>query len=126
MPSSNGRGGHHPRGGGAERRFQPDSRGGFFNQPGDYATLTATGAALTRYASRTHRHKRSGPAARSTMSRTLTATASPPATTAAGSSSLTHTSGPSLQFTYNAAGLIVGVTDSDGRTTTYTYDATNH
>ena len=39
--------------------------------------------------------------------------------------SLTASSGQSITIAYNAAGLISTVTDSQGRVTTYTYDATN-
>lgn len=39
--------------------------------------------------------------------------------------SLTATSGQSISLAYNAAGLLSTVTDSAGRATTYSYDATN-
>ncbi|MBE2259307.1 MAG: RHS repeat protein, partial [Rhodobacteraceae bacterium] len=38
---------------------------------------------------------------------------------------LTHSSGQSLAIGYNASGRITSVTDSDGRQTLYTYDASN-
>ena len=38
---------------------------------------------------------------------------------------MTHSSGESLQISYNAAGLIQSMTDSTGRTTTYSYDLRN-
>src|SRR5206468_47400 len=40
-------------------------------------------------------------------------------------SSLTASSGPSITIGYNGAGLIGTVSDSQGRSTTYTYDATS-
>jgi RHS repeat-associated protein len=115
---------HEPAG--ADRRFQPDSRGGYFAQPGDYGTLTVAGNGdyLVRQQDGTvTAFLPGGPIdyVQDTNGNRITA-----GYNAAGQlTSLTHSSGQSLQIAYNSAGLIASITDSDNRTTTYSYDPTN-
>jgi RHS repeat-associated protein len=107
------------------RIFQPDSRGGFFAQPGDYGVLTAlpdgtfvlreqNGLASAFRADGKLDHVEDVNGNRITCGYTgdlLT--------------SLTHSSGQVLLLAYNAAGRIERVTDPDGRQTLFTYDAAN-
>jgi RHS repeat-associated protein len=108
---------------GARRRFQPDSRGGFFTQPGDYAKLTMLAGGPFRL------REQSGSVTvfsadgkldyvEDTSGNRITAGYS-----AGRLTSLTHSSGPFLALAYNAAGLIESVTTSDGRQARFTYDA---
>jgi RHS repeat-associated protein len=111
-------------GSGSERRFQPDRRGGFFDQPGDHGMLIAgPGGTFTL-------HELNGLVTafradgkidyvQDTNNNRITAGYTGDLLT-----SLTHSSGQTLQFAYNA-GRIIRVTDPVGRATTYTYDATN-
>ncbi|MFI5453930.1 MAG: Ig-like domain-containing protein [Isosphaerales bacterium] len=110
---------------GSLRRFQPDSRGGYFDQPGDHGTLEAlpgggynltelSGAATTYNANGTLNY------VQDTNGNRITA-----GYTGGLLTKLTHSSGQSLTLQYNAAGLVSSVTDSAGRTTTYAYDPTN-
>src|SRR5262249_7773239 len=109
---------------GSRREFQPDSRGGYFADPGDCCTLTSTSGGFTL------REKdgsitdfgRDGRIAdvQDVNGNKVTTTYTNGLLT-----SLTASTGQSLSFTYNAAGLIIKVTDSTGRKTTYTYDSTN-
>ena len=107
--------------GGATRVFQPDVRGGFFNQAGDYGKLTDLGSG--RYELRetdgTQTYFRSDGLldyVQDLNGNRITAAYSGGLLT-----SLTHSSGQSLQFTYSG-GLLQSVTDPFGRVTTYAYD----
>ena len=110
--------------GGSQRTFLPDSRytGRYFSETGDHGTLTAgTGGTFTlqetdgtiyifrpdgklSYVEDTNHNRITCGYADDLLA------------------SLTHSSGQSLQITYNSAGRIQSMTDSVGRTTTYTYD----
>jgi RHS repeat-associated protein len=109
---------------GAPRIFTPDSRGGYFPEPGDTGTLTAvSGGFLLReddgestmfgsnglisYVQDIH-----GNRVDALYTNGLLA-------------SLTAATGQGLTFTYNSAGLITSVTDSTGRATSYAYDPSN-
>jgi RHS repeat-associated protein len=111
--------------GGSIRRFQPDSRGGYFAQAGDHGTLAARtggGYTLTELDGQVTAYNANGSLAyvQDTDGNRITA-----GYTGVLLTSLTHSSGQSLTLAYNAAGLISTITDSVGRTTTYNYDPTN-
>src|SRR5262249_48663056 len=106
---------------GAERRFQPDRRGGFFAQPGDHASLTSQGAGvytlqdldglLTAFNADGTVHY-----LQDTNGNRITA-----GYTNGLLSSLTHSSGQQLLIHYNTAGRIDSITDpASGRSATYT------
>ncbi len=110
---------------GLQREFQPDTRGGYFDQTGDYGVLTANadgsfslreldGSVTGFNADGTVAYEQDSNGNRVTAGYTnglLT--------------SLTGSSGQWMDLAYSAAGRIVQVTDSNGRTTSYTYDPTN-
>ncbi len=111
--------------GGIQRRFQPDSRNnGYFAENGDASTLTrgpgnelllreADGLQIAYHADGRLDY------VRDTNGNRITASY------AAGRlSGLSHSAGQSLTLSYNAAGRVEQVTDSLGRQTLYTYDAT--
>ena len=111
--------------GGSIRRFQPDSRGGYFAQAGDHGTLAARsggGYTLTELDGQVTAYNADGSLAyvQDTNGNRITA-----GYTGGLLTSLTHSSGQSLTLAYNAAGLVSTITDSAGRTTTYNYDPTN-
>ena len=113
--------------GGSQRIFQPDSRtaGTFFSEPGDTGTLTSDGAGgylLTEADGTVTDYNADGTLSyiQDTNGNRITA-----GYTGGRLTSLTSSSGPSITIAYNAAGLISTVSDSQGRVTTYTYDATN-
>ena len=113
--------------GGAQRVFQPDSRtaGAFFSEPGDTGTLTSDGEGgylLTEADGTATDYNANGTLnyIQDTNGNRITA-----GYTGGRLTSLTASSGQSITIAYNAAGLISTVTDSQGRVTTYTYDATN-
>jgi len=110
---------------GSLRRFQPDSRGGYFDQPGDHGTLAAAaggGYTLTELDGQVTAYNADGTLAyaEDTNGNRITASYSGGLL-----SRLTDSSGQYLAFTYNSANLVATVTDSAGRTTTYNYDPTN-
>jgi RHS repeat-associated protein len=112
---------------GTPRVFQPDSRPGrsYLAQPGDSGTLTATGIGVfqLREADGTlYVFRADGKLdyIEDTNGNRITC-----GYMAGQLTSLTHSSGQSLTIVYNAAGRISEVTDSDGRQTFYTYDASN-
>jgi len=111
--------------GGSSRVFQPDSRGGYFDQAGDHGVLTSFGDG-TFSLQETH--------GLNTVFRSdgkLNYVEDPNGNTISASwsdnrlTSLAHSSGQSLQFTY-AGNVIRTVTDQVGRTTTFSYDAMGH
>ncbi|MBI1915416.1 MAG: hypothetical protein HYS12_11870 [Planctomycetes bacterium] len=108
--------------GGAVRVFQPDSRGGYFAQAGDFATLTADGGGfrLRETDGTTTAFNADGTLAHVEDANGNRINAG---YTAGRLTSLTHSSGQSLQIAYNAAGRISTVTDSAGRQSVFTYDA---
>ena len=102
--------------GGSIRRFQPDSRGGYFAQPGDHGTLAARsggGYTLTELDGQITAYNADGSLAyvQDTNGNRITA-----GYTGGLLTSLTHSSGQSLTLAYNAAGLVSTITDSAGRT----------
>jgi YD repeat-containing protein len=109
--------------GSAQRTFQPDVRGGWFANKGDYGTLRATGAGSYTL------QEKSGLLTAFRPDGKLDYVADPNGNrvTAAYTGSLltrlTHSAGPWLQIDHNASGLISRITDSVGRITGYTYDA---
>ena len=113
--------------GGAERVFQPDSRAGgaYFSEPGDTGTLTSDangGYLLTEADGTASDYNPNGTLnyIQDTNGNRITA-----GYTGGLLTSLTAWSGQSITIGHNAAGLISSVSDSDGRTTTYTYDSRN-
>jgi RHS repeat-associated protein len=111
--------------GGSTRVFQPDSRGGYFDQAGDYGVLTSLGNGAYSL-QETH-----GLITFYNSNGTLNYIQDPNGNTVTASwsgnllTSLTHSSGQSLQFTYSG-NLIQTVTDPVGRTTTFSYDSMGH
>ncbi len=110
---------------GSLRRFQPDSRGGYFDQPGDYGTLAALpggGYTLTELDGQVTAYNPDGTLnyIQDTNGNRITTSYTDGLLT-----KLTHSSGQFLLLAYNNAGLISSITDSDGRTTTYHYDPTD-
>ena len=110
---------------GAQLKFEPDRRGGYFNQAGNHSLLTATGASA--YSLReinglftAFRSDGNVDFVEDTNGNRVTA-----GYTGVLLTSLTHSSGSNLQIVYNAAGRIIRVTASDGRVTSYSYDAGN-
>ena len=112
---------------GAERIFQPDSRGSdYFDQLGDHGTLAAgTGGTFTLQESDGQIEQFNADGTldyiQDTNGNRITA-----AYSSGRLASLTSTSGASLTLAYNPAGLIASVTASDGRAVHYTYDAGQH
>jgi len=112
-------------GDGSQRRFEPDSRGGYFDQPGDHATLTKLnngGYALTETNGVTTAFRSDGNVdyLQDTNGNRITAGYTNGLLT-----SLTHSSGQSLQIAYDG-GRIKTITDpASGRVTAYTYDASD-
>jgi len=112
-------------GDGSDRRFQPGRQGGYVDQAGDHGTLTAFGDGtftireLNGIVTGFRADGRIG-YVQDTDGNRITAGYTGDLLT-----SLTHSSGQFLHIAHNSAGLIASVTDSDGRTTTYQYDATN-
>ncbi|MFI5460129.1 MAG: RHS repeat-associated core domain-containing protein [Isosphaerales bacterium] len=112
---------------GAERVFQPDSRGSdYFDQLGDHGTLAA-GAGGTFTLQETNGQIEQFNAdgtldyIQDTTGNRITATYS-----GGRLATLSSTSGASLTLAHNPAGLIASVTSSDGRAVHYTYDAGQH
>jgi len=110
---------------GYQRRFQPDSRGGYLASKTDYGTLTATGGGTFKIREQ-HGVIRAYLAngridyVQDANSNRITASY-----TGSQLTNLKHTSGATLTIAYNSAGRIASVTDSVGRVATYTYDASN-
>ena len=110
---------------GSLRRFQPDSRGGYFDQTGDHATLAKVsggGFTLTEINGQVTAFNSNGTLnyIQDTNGNRITATYTNGLLT-----KLTHSSGQFLTLAYNATGLVSTITDSAGRVTTYQYDTTN-
>jgi RHS repeat-associated protein len=110
---------------GRQRRFEPDSRGGYFVQPGDHANLTSLGGGVFTVQEPLGlliRFRSDGKIdfAEDPNGNRVTANY-----TGGQITGLSHSSGQSLQITYNAAGRIERVNDSVGRAILYEYDATN-
>jgi len=110
-------------GNGTQRIFQPDMRGGYFDQPGDHATLTNLGSGvytLTEIDGTVTAFRADGKVdyVQDTNGNRITAGYTNGLLT-----SLTDSSGQSLQIAYNSAGRIISIIDpASGRTATYTYD----
>jgi len=109
---------------GSQRVFQPDSRqaGAFFSQPGDTGSLTDDGHGgylLTEADGTATDYNPNGTLnyVQDTNGNRITAGYTDGLLT-----SLTASSGQWIAIGYNSAGFISTVTDSEGRTTTYSYD----
>ncbi len=113
-------------GDGSQRRFQPDLRSGYFDQPGDDATLTklASGAYTVNEPNglvTAFRPDGKVDYVQDTNGNRITAGYTNGLLT-----SLTHSSGQSLQIAYDSVGRIKTITDSaSNRVTSYTYDASD-
>jgi RHS repeat-associated protein len=111
---------------GSQRRFQPDLRGGYFDQPDDHATLTklaSGGYTLSETDGRVTAFRPEGTIdyVQDPNGNRITAGYTNGLLT-----SLTHSSGQSLQIAYNSAGRIQSITDpATDHTTIYTYDPSN-
>ena len=114
--------------GGTRRVFLPDIRGGYFSQPGDYATLTDLGGgafSLREKGGLLTEFRSDGKLdyVEDTNGNRITAGYSGEQLT-----SLTHSSGATLLLDYDAQGMITSVTDplgpgdEDDRVTVYSYD----
>ena len=110
--------------GGSQRIFQPDERGGYFNQVGDYATITQFGGAytLTEKSGLLYYYQPNGSLA---YIQDLNNNRISLGYTGGLLTSLTHSSGQNIQFGYNAVGLIQTVSDQFGHQTVLAYDAAN-
>jgi len=111
--------------GGGQRLFQPASGGGYTDQPGDHGTLaklSGGGYTLTELDGQVTAYNANGKLnyVQDTNGNRITA-----GYTGGLLTSLAHSSGQFLTLSYNVAGLVSAITDSDGRTTTYSYDPTN-
>ncbi len=111
--------------GGSRRLFQPDTRGGYFNQAGDYGTLGPAGGGaftLTEKTGLLYYYRSDGKLGyvQDLNNNTVTLGYTGNLLT-----SLSHSAGQSMQISYNGAGLIQTVTDNLGRQTLLTYDAAN-
>ncbi|MBI2875410.1 MAG: cadherin-like domain-containing protein [Candidatus Tectomicrobia bacterium] len=110
---------------GSRRTFQPDSRGGYFPQAGDHATLAAIGGGaftLREPDGLLYAFRADGKLnyVGDPNGNRITADYTGDRFTG-----LTHSSGQTLQIAYNEAGRIQGVIDQVGRQTTFTYDGAN-
>ena len=110
---------------GSQRYFTPDSRGGFFAEPGDQGTLTVVSGG--GYTVQEADGSITGFGANGLLAYTQDTNGNRVTAgyTGANLTSLTSSKGQSLAFTYNSVGLITAITDSTGRTTHYTYDPSN-
>ncbi|HEY4233761.1 MAG TPA: RHS repeat-associated core domain-containing protein, partial [Lacipirellulaceae bacterium] len=107
---------------GSLRRFQPDSRGGYFDQPGDHGILAALpggGYTLTELDGQITAYNANGTLNYIQDSNGNRITAS---YTGGLLTKLTSSGGQFLSLAYNSAGLVSSITDSAVRTTTYHYD----
>ena len=109
----------------SQRIFQPDKRGGYFNQAGDYGTLAADGSGgytLTEKTGAVSEY-----AANGTLNYIQDLNGNRITLGYSGGllTSLTHSSGQYIQLAYNGAGLIQTITDQLGHQTILTYDAAN-
>ncbi|MEI6566018.1 MAG: RHS repeat-associated core domain-containing protein [Verrucomicrobiota bacterium] len=105
---------------GSRRTFKVDCRGGYFNEPGDYATLTALGGgafSLREKDGLLQAFRTDGRLdyVQDPNNNRITCGYSGGLLT-----SLSHSSGQSLQLAYTG-GLISSITDPVGRQTTFTY-----
>ncbi len=105
---------------GSCRTFKPDCRGGFFNEPGDYATLAPSGGG---YSLREKEGLLRVFGANGSLSYIEDTNGSRITLGYSGGklTSLTHSGGQVLRITYNGSGFIQTITDPVGRTTAFTY-----
>ena len=111
--------------GGSQRIFQPDTRGGYFTQAGDYGTLASSGGGaftLTEKSGLLYYYRADGKLGyvQDLNDNMITLAYGGNLLT-----SLTHSSGQSIQIGYNGAGLIQTVTDNFGHQTVLVYDGAN-
>ena len=108
---------------GSRRVFQPDTRGGYFAEAGDYATLVALGGgafSLSEKGGLLYTFHADGKLSyvEDTNGNRITAVYSADLL-----QTLTHSSGKSLDITHSPSGLIETITDPNtGRQTVFTYD----
>ena len=108
---------------GGQRVFQPDTRGGYFAQAGDYATLAPAGGGaftLTEKSGLLYYYAAGGKLAYTEDLNGNRITLGYSGSLLTG---LTHSSGQSIQIAYNGAGRVQTVTDHLGQQTVLTYDS---
>jgi RHS repeat-associated protein len=110
---------------GSQRRFQPDTRGGYFAQAGDHGILQNLGSGIFSLQELDGQVTRFGADGRVDYIADPNGNKITAGYTGSQLTSLTHSAGQALQIHYNNAGRIDHVTDSASRTTTFTYDPTN-
>ncbi len=110
---------------GGQRLFQPNNRGGYFDDPGDYATLTNLGGGSYLLQEPEGSQTVFGPSGAIAYTADTDGNKITAGYTNNMLTSLTASSGQSFTFTYNAGGLVSAATDSTGRITSYAYDASN-
>ncbi|HXR47355.1 MAG TPA: RHS repeat-associated core domain-containing protein [Candidatus Limnocylindrales bacterium] len=111
--------------GGAQRMFQPDTRGGYFAQPGDYGTLAPAGGGaftLTEKSGVLYFYRSDG---KLSYVEDLNQNRITLGYTGSLLTSLMHSSGQSIQIAYNGAGRIQTLTDNLNQQTVLSYDAGN-
>ena len=109
----------------SQRIFQPDTRGGYFAQAGDFATIApaSSGAfTLTEKTGLLYYYRSDGTL---DYMEDLNYNRITLGYNSGRLTSLTHSSGQNIQIAYNGGGLIQTVTDSVGRQTVLTYDGAN-
>src|SRR5262249_52009128 len=108
---------------GATRRFQPDSRGGFLADPGDNGTLTPSNQGGFLLAEADGRSVGFTSDGRMAYATDINGNKVSAVYTNGLLTGLTTPTRQSLTLTYNNAQRITSISDSTGRTTTYTYDS---
>ena len=111
--------------GGSQRVFQPDRRGGYFNQAGDYGTIAPAGGGaytLTEKSGLLYYYQPSGSLG---YVQDLNNNRITLGYTGGLLTGLTHSSGQNIQLGYNSAGLVQTVTDQFSHQTILTYDPAN-
>jgi RHS repeat-associated protein len=110
---------------GSQRVFQPDSRGGYFDLPGDLGVLTSLGSGVYTVQEPNGLVTRFRADGKVDYVQDLNGNRITAGYSGGLLTTLTHSSGQSLSIAYNAAGRIITVTDQAGRVTHYAYDASN-
>ncbi|KKL77223.1 hypothetical protein LCGC14_2037030, partial [marine sediment metagenome] len=110
------------------RTFLPDIRGGYFPQPGDYATLTDLGGGAFSLREKGGLLTEFRADGKLDYAEDTNGNRIPAGYTGEQLTSLTHSSGATLLLDYDAQGMITSVTDplgpgtEDDRVTVYSYD----
>lgn len=110
---------------GARREFQPDVRGGFFAQAGDYGKLIELDGGGYELRETGGSKMVFRPDGRLDFVEDLNANRITAVYSGTLLSSVTHSAGQSLQFGYSG-GLLQSVTDPFGRVTSYAYNGAQH